>query len=94
VLLQANIALNVTARPEQGRTVDDVMGVQLSTAPGRLRVLYLSAQHYARVCTNSSMPASAIVVHCQAHNSGAAKAAFLSNLGLWRDGQEDLQVTS
>lgn len=83
--LQANIALNNSALPQprpQGNP-EPVLGQQLTTAPDALRVLFLSDVQYARVCSNSTTYSSAVVVHCQAHNSGAAKRAFLHRVGLW-----------
>lgn len=95
--LQANIALNNSALPQprpQGNP-EPVLGQQLTTAPGALRVLFLSDVQYARVCSNSNTYSSAVVVHCQTHNSGAAKRAFLHRVGLWmgdRAAEQAVQV--
>lgn len=93
-VLQANIALNNTAGPHprpQGNP-KAVLGEQLTTAPGALRVLYLSDVQYARVCSNKTVYSDAVVVHCQAHNSGAAKRAYLHRVGLWREDAADQEA--
>lgn len=93
-LLRANIALNNSALPQprpQGNP-EPVLGQQLTTAPNALRVLFLSDVQYARVCSNSTAYSSAVVVHCQSHNSGAAKRAFLHRVGLWRDDASEQAV--
>lgn len=65
------------------------MAEQLTTAPDALRVLFLSDQRYARVCSNSTAYPDAVVVHCQSSTSGAAKRKQLRKVGLWSDAHDD-----
>jgi hypothetical protein len=93
---QANIATNMsttrhTRRQVQG-TPQPVLAEQLTTAPDALRVLFLSEQRYARVCSNSTAYADAVVVHCQSFNSGAAKSKHLRKVGLWSNAHVDATI--
>lgn len=84
--MQAAIAVNGSSAAPAGDPGAAIEGAAASTAPERLRVLFLPESAYTRVCSaNASAYGRAVVVHCQSHNSGRGKMAFLRRVGLWRE---------
>lgn len=89
---QAGVALDVDAESQHQDRSAAITGAEMSSDPHRLQVMYLPEQQYLRVCNNRTAMGAAVVVHCQAHNSGAAKVAFLRKTGLWRDVEEQTET--